>query len=479
MRIESAIEHNHWLEVTIDGKLFRVGEKYTILELGYAVYHTDQIDEDWLLANGDSIPEDLSVGRAELKSGRGILITADPVLVALALESWWSRNGIPKPQDTPLPIPTAFEAVNIVRNRRILNEFNKNAAGSVPGLNIMVKRDGKMNYQVSKRKQLGFTETKFQNFKTDLTQRFWEYQRRNFPDWENFFERPFAQDGRPPVFLIHEDWRNIIFDPKASKQEKETLINLISEGEHHKWFRSMNSSQALGLSILGNLAVHNSLDCLSTLQDDEGENLFGAINVSSKNFFMEHKIDFLGEPRRTSLDGFMSGNYRIAIECKFTEAEVGNCSRPRLSKTASNYESELCDGTYSRQKRRIERCSLTEIGVLYWKYIPSFFNFGNEIDLNPCPINKNYQLVRNILGIGVNEEGLASPDNGHAILLYDERNPAFMVNGKGFIAYSETRAALKRPEMLRKCSWQRITERIRQSNIHPWLTDQLAEKYGL
>lgn len=41
MRIKSAIEHDHLLEVIIDGKLFRAGEKYTILELGYAVYLMD------------------------------------------------------------------------------------------------------------------------------------------------------------------------------------------------------------------------------------------------------------------------------------------------------------------------------------------------------------------------------------------------------------------------------------------------------
>ena len=93
MRIKSAIEHDNWLEVVIDGRRFRVGEKYTILELGYAVYIMDQNDEKWLVENGDSIPEDPGDSQAELKSGHGTLITADPILVALAIESWWSRNG--------------------------------------------------------------------------------------------------------------------------------------------------------------------------------------------------------------------------------------------------------------------------------------------------------------------------------------------------------------------------------------------------
>jgi len=88
MRIESEVEHNNWLEVVIDGRRLHVREKYTILELGYAIYLIDQNDEKWLIENGDSNPEDPSDNRAELKSGHRILITDDLVLVALAIESW-------------------------------------------------------------------------------------------------------------------------------------------------------------------------------------------------------------------------------------------------------------------------------------------------------------------------------------------------------------------------------------------------------
>ena len=71
MRIESVIEREHYLEVTIDGKRFRASDKYTIMELGYAVYLMDRNDEDWLRENGDMIPADPSEGRNELKSGQG------------------------------------------------------------------------------------------------------------------------------------------------------------------------------------------------------------------------------------------------------------------------------------------------------------------------------------------------------------------------------------------------------------------------
>jgi hypothetical protein len=72
-----------------------------------------------------------------------------------------------------------------------------------------------------------------------------------------------------------------------------------------------------------------------------------------------------------------------------------------------------------------------------------------------------------------------SAANGHAILVYDERNPAFQKGGDGFVAFEETRGALKIPSVLRKCSWQRIMRHLRTNMILPWLTEQLELKYGL
>jgi hypothetical protein len=253
----------------------------------------------------------------------------------------------------------------------------------------------------------------------------------------------------------------------------------VAKGERHVWFRSMNSSQALGLSVLGNLASHDALGCLAGMLSDDGDSLFGAADVTPDYFTMEHRIGYPGEHRSTSLDGYFSGDYRIAIECKYTETAFGTCSRPRLASTNVAYEHQHCDGTYSRQRDRHERCALTETGVLYWQYVPALFRFDGNTDMRPCPLNSSYQLVRNVLAIGMREDSSVSAENGHVILFYDDRNPAFMKTGSAHATYSESRAALKRPEMLRKCSWQRITQRMRQTKTLQWLTDELAFKYGL
>lgn len=316
-------------------------------------------------------------------------------------------------------------------------------------------------------------------YSDSLNQRYWAYQEACFPDWDRFLDRPNAHDGRPPVFLPREAWRNVIVDPNASPQDAARLLSLVPEGERHKWFRSMNSSQAMAQTVLGNLSIHGLLGVLTELTADEGSHLVGEAQPSAETFAMEFKIDYLREPRPTCLDGYLSGQYHVALECKFTEQEVGSCSRPRLSPVDSNYAAEYCDGTYTRQRARAERCSLTETGVSYWRHVPRLFHWPSDGDFVPCPLNKNYQLVRNVLAVGVRPDGTVSLDGGHAVLLYDARNPAFREGGSAHSAYTETQKALIEPTMLRKCSWQRIIGHIRDRRLLPWLADQLSLKYGL
>ena len=313
-------------------------------------------------------------------------------------------------------------------------------------------------------------------YKEGLYKGYWEYRNSHFSNEQRYFDRPYPSGYRPPVFIPSESWRNIIINPNASQQEIDELKKLVPDGERHKWFRSMSSSQALTQSIFGNLKIYNDLHILSDLKDDDEEelDLFGNVHISSNIFRMEYKVDYLGEPRQTSLDGYIAGDYQIAIECKLSEKEFGTCSRPRLGRT----ESEYCDGKFTIKPPRTERCPLIQRNVLYWQYVPILFNWKNDGDLNPCPLYKNYQLVRNILAAGL-KDGTASANNGHAVLIYDKRNPAFQFNGDGENAYLETKRALKEPTMLRKCSWQSIVQHMREKEILPWLTENLNLKYGL
>jgi hypothetical protein len=320
-----------------------------------------------------------------------------------------------------------------------------------------------------------------EEYRSSLLSRYWYYINNNPVNQNKYLEISNKLGKRPPVFKREESWRNIITNQNGAKDEIEQLRQLIPEHEHHKWFRSMNSSQALAQSILGNMAITGYLYRLNDIEDDDdGKPLLEQQNINRDKFTMEHKISYLGElSRKTSLDVFISGNINIAIECKFTEAEVGPCSRPGLTEKDTNYEKEKCDGNYSIQRNRKNRCSLSELGIKYWEYIPKLFTWNNNEDIIPCPVNDNYQLVRNILSISVELNGDLSNKQGYALLIYDERNPAFQLNGKGYISYYRTRNALFNPSMLRKCSWQKIVNCLRINNDLPWLTDQLSLKYGL
>jgi hypothetical protein len=315
---------------------------------------------------------------------------------------------------------------------------------------------------------------KSSEFKSDLHQRYWTYLQTYHPDWTFFLDPKHPQENGPPVFLpIFEDF-NVIAHPEATLIEKERLLEYIPTCKHHMWFRSMNSSQALAQSVFGNLAIYGYLETLSDLLDDEGGVLFDGAELNPDHFCMEYKVNYLGESHPTSLDGYFDGAYRVALECKFTESEVGSCSHVQLKPGHPTW----CDGEYTL-KGRLHRCPLTATGVKYWQHVPELFEWKNDEDCSPCPLIRNYQLVRNVLAIGVQTDGSASLERGHAILIYDQRNPAFQENGKGYQAYQETRLALKKPNMLRKTSWQNITEFLRINHILPWLTDELEKKYGL
>jgi hypothetical protein len=304
------------------------------------------------------------------------------------------------------------------------------------------------------------------------------FQKEAFRDRMEIFERPKMPDGRPPVFKKDACAFNVLIAPDISPNDRGCLLGEIPARERHYWFRSMSSSQAIALSVFGNLKIYGCLDLLNELHDEQGSPIFGEEVITSENFRMEHKVESLGEQMPTSLDALITGRHPVAIECKLMETEVGSCSRPRLTKRGFNYERDLCDGTYTTQRGRATRCSLTEIGVKYWEYVPRVFKWTADADLSPCPLRANYQLVRNLLAVSVPSDAMPFGE-GHVVIVYDNRNPAFREGGKGYAVYEETRDALREPERLKRCSWQQIVRLIRGEKRLLWHADQIEAKYGI
>ena len=121
------------MHVIIGGHDFIPGDKYTILEMGWAAYVAqDEVPDDWLGLHGETRPAE--EGCNELASGSGCLVTSHPVLVALSIRAWWHMNSRPIPTSPEVVIPNFAEAVQEVRDRQILNDFNEKYKGKVPGL---------------------------------------------------------------------------------------------------------------------------------------------------------------------------------------------------------------------------------------------------------------------------------------------------------------------------------------------------------
>ncbi len=181
--------------------------------------------------------------------------------------------------------------------------------------------------------------------------------------------------------------------------------------------------------MFGAIHVFDRLDLLQDISAECGRPaFFQDLHGSALEF--EHEVRFLGEPRPTSVDVLLHGPQgRVAIECKFTEREFGTCSRAKLRPGDPTYAEQHCNGSYRIQRSRRERCALTEIGVQYWQHLPKVFAWTADRDLVPCPLGRVYQLARNALAATVSPDGRLDQTTGHALVVYDARNPEFQDGG--------------------------------------------------
>jgi hypothetical protein len=310
-------------------------------------------------------------------------------------------------------------------------------------------------------------------FKHHLRSHYWDWFDQRHPGRLDLLDTATRSADRPPVFSRkHRDLNVIVQSPGSTLAE--CVLGALGESSRHRWFGSMNSSQALAQSVFANLQHHGRLDILARVLDDDGQPVFFTSPPARASFTMEARPLRLGEPSPTSVDVFIDDATRIAVECKFTEPDIGTCSRPDLLET----DPDVCDGSYSLRGDGTARCPLTSAGVRYWDHLPGLFGWDAARDHDVCPTRSRYQLARNLLAATV-RDGRVDLDAGLAVLVYDERNPAFQPGGAGFTAWRGTRAELLRPSVLRRASWQQIVGAMRWEPGWRWLTDELTARYGL
>jgi hypothetical protein len=236
----------------------------------------------------------------------------------------------------------------------------------------------------------------------------------------------------------------------------------------------------LAQSVLGAIEVLKRLPLLSAVRSEDGRPAFGPM-LDNTTIELEKEIKTLGErPQRgTSVDVWFEGDYRVAVECKLAEPEFGTCSRTRLKPTDKEFETQHCDGNYTWQRGRTERCTLTEIKVRYWQFMDELFGWSSETDHRPCPLDRTYQLARNILAVCVDQDGELHIDRGHALIIYDQRNPAMAKDGACDRSWRAACESLQARSTLRRLSWQAFIAQWPSDAILNWLKQELCEKYGL
>lgn len=286
------------------------------------------------------------------------------------------------------------------------------------------------------------------------------------------------REGRPPVLAKGKDVLNVIVP--EDQAEAAEVRGLIPAKARHRLYRSLRSSQALAQSVFGLLLLRQRLDVLAGLEAECGRPAFFA-ETGDWSGHLEHEIGTLNEPRPTSVDVWLKSTdgYRVAVECKFTESEFGRCSRPRLRPGQPGYPEQLCDGSYSIQRGRNTRCSLSEIGIRYWDFLPKLFDWPSGVDQAPCMFGETYQLGRNALAATIDENKHVDPSRGHALVVYDGRNPAFGPEGRAGRQWAAALSACRVPGLLRRISWQRILAAMDTDQAFDWLLEGMAGKYGL
>ncbi|HEY3382630.1 MAG TPA: hypothetical protein VGK32_12725 [Vicinamibacterales bacterium] len=230
----------------------------------------------------------------------------------------------------------------------------------------------------------------------------------------------------------------------------------------------MKSSQALALSIFGNLKILGHSDVLEAVASDgNGGPAFGPGPILANSIVLEHDAKLPGERTSTSIDVLIAGDSTVCVECKLTESEVGRCSRALLPPASDRH----CGGQNPLNATGL-RCPLADLGVKYWEEVPTVVNINKWHGRRDCPMCEPYQLIRNILA--ANRPGCS---RGHALLIYDARNPAFRPRRNG--TFEVLQEALLDPTVLRRCSWQSILSAMMDRPVLEGLVLEVELKYGL
>lgn len=260
----------------------------------------------------------------------------------------------------------------------------------------------------------------------------------------------------------YDDWHNNVIEPIVRIYIDNEIRNKKAGATFalHKYIHHGLSSQACLFNLLGPYIANKSYDILQEIIKLSGIKLNSVISKISFEH-TERKIFKEEQQQPTSVDLYIetTEGENIICEFKFTESEFGTCSV---------YEDGDCDGM--NPKSDFQLC------YLHKKKGREYFNlmkkYGLIWDSNPCQFTEYYQAYRLLL--------FALEKNGFFLLIYDERNPAFIYDENGKQRGKFTRFLNLLPDSIKPkvftLSIQKIVEYLESNNKPSWL-DEFKEKY--
>lgn len=231
---------------------------------------------------------------------------------------------------------------------------------------------------------------------------------------KKFKDEKFPVSSRHPYILAkHSDWHENIISERVWKyieeQKKERYENN-KPFPLHKWIHHGLSSQAFLFNLLGPLVVDKQWHIFDEILHQAGIPLSSSVTsaefeVEDRKVFNEQK----GQPTSIDICLYTIAEENVFIEFKFTEKNFGGCSV---------FSDGDCDGKNPADD--FDLCYLHYIRRKYWKLMKQHGLLSKQMKRDSqCPFSTLYQLYRLIL--------FALEKNGDFLLLYDERNPSFLI----------------------------------------------------
>ena len=243
-----------------------------------------------------------------------------------------------------------------------------------------------------------------------------------------FFKSIDAQvnEKSPYILKNREEWKRNLIDVKVWEGivQKKNDAGGAQPFALHKYIHHGLSSQAMLFNLFGPFVFHGNLLGLKNVLENcsisvPNGTLSGEFELVNRTVFNENQ----GQP--TSIDfvikGGQDGGNPLFIEAKFSEREFGSCSIFLRGDCAG--KNPVGQSGY---------CYLQEVAQRnYWQLLKKHgFLTGDFVTSPICVLANYYQFFREML--------FALELGGDFILLYDERNPAFVHPlGGGLISFLE------------------------------------------